>query len=433
MIDDFKPVRPRKKSLEAQTNTPSKVETPKSTPESFKTPEQVAASDAVPAVEETQLSSPQPVQFDAPEPVKSDAKKSFASRLKLTWPPSKKEALVMLAVIVVVGSGLGGFILTRQGPAPVAAVPKTIAKKVAPPAPTTVASTLSGLQVDPSLNARPVTAVMIENSTDARPQSGLGQASVVFEAIAEGGITRFLTLFQDTTPTDLGPVRSVRPYYLEWATSFDAPIAHVGGSPEALADIKTWGAKDLDQFFNAGAYHRITSRAAPHNVYTSLDNLLQLSASKGFTKSTFTGFPRKADQPTKVAPTEKSINFAISGPDYNAHYDYDATSNSYLRSEGGAPHMDASTNTQIRAKVVIGLVIPYAIQSDGKHSEYTTAGASGQAYVFQDGKLTIGTWSKATRTSQFVFTDAAGKVIALNAGPTWLTAVSAANKITAAP
>ncbi|MCP5939883.1 DUF3048 domain-containing protein, partial [Klebsiella pneumoniae] len=85
------------------------------------------------------------------------------------------------------------------------------------PKPTTVANTLTGLQVAPDVNQRPVTGVMIENSTDARPQSGLDQAGVVFEAIAEGGITRFLALFQDTQPDYVGPVRSSRPYYVQWA------------------------------------------------------------------------------------------------------------------------------------------------------------------------------------------------------------------------
>jgi len=117
--------------------------------------------------------------------------------------------------------------------------------------PTTEASKLTGVQVDPAVNQRPTTAVMIENSTAARPQSGLDQAGVVFEAIAEGGITRFEAIYQDSQPAYLGPVRSVRPYYIQWALGFDAAIAHVGGSPEALSDIKTWNAKDLDQFAQA--------------------------------------------------------------------------------------------------------------------------------------------------------------------------------------
>src|SRR5581483_6348891 len=115
--------------------------------------------------------------------------------------------------------------------------------------PTTVASTLTGLPVDPSVNKRQVTAVMIENSLDARPQSGLDQAGIVFEALAEGGVTRFMALFQDTQPDYIGPVRSARPYYIQWLLGYDAAYAHVGGSPDALNDITAWHVKDLNQFY----------------------------------------------------------------------------------------------------------------------------------------------------------------------------------------
>jgi hypothetical protein len=123
---------------------------------------------------------------------------------------------------------------------------------------------------------------------------------------------------------------------------------------------------------------------------------------------------------------------AISSAQYNIHYDYDAPTNSYRRSLAGAPHMDAAGNVQINPKVVIGLVTPFSIQADGKHSEYGTIG-SGQAYIFQDGILTIGTWNKPDIKSVMTFTDANGLALALNAGQTWLTAVANPEKITSAP
>jgi hypothetical protein len=108
------------------------------------------------------------------------------------------------------------------------------------------------------------------------------------------------------------------------------------------------------------------------------------------------------------------------------------TSNSYNRSEGGAAHTDADSGTQISPKVVIALIMPYSIESDGYHSSYATIG-SGQAYVFQDGTVSIGTWSKPDAKTQFSFTDAAGKPLLLNPGQTWLTAVSDATKVSYAP
>lgn len=393
--------------------------------EVFRTPEEVAAEqdfgDPTPAGSGNELP-----KLEKPAP----PKRGWREKLALHWPPGKKEWITLAVVVLLIGGGIG-FALTRHHSKPVA---KTQPAKAAPKAvkqPTTVPSTLSGLPVDPSVNNRPVTGVMIENSTDARPQAGLSQANVVFEAIAEGGITRFLALYQDTAPDNIGPVRSVRPYYELWALGFDAGLAHVGGSPEALADIKAWNVRDLDQFYNSGAYHRITSRVAPHNVYTSIAALNQVETSKGYTSSKFTGFQRKAEAPSK-APNAKSINLTLSGPLYNVHYDYAAASNSYARSEAGAPHIDANTNAQISPKVVIALVMPYSLEADGYHSDYSTIG-NGPAYIFQDGNVTTGHWAKTSGYSQFTFTDDAGKPIKLNPGQTWLTAISGTDRINYSP
>jgi hypothetical protein len=273
---------------------------------------------------------------------------------------------------------------------------------------------------------------MIENSPDARPQSGLDQAGVVYEAIAEAGITRFLALFQESSPAVLGPVRSSRPYYLDWAMAFDASYAHVGGSPDALQRIKDIGVKDLDQFYNPGPYHRISSRFAPHNMYTSLAGLRDLSNSKGYTKSTFTPFPRKEKEEPSKSPTAKSINFGVSGADYNVHYDYDPASNTYKRSEGGEVHVDNETKAQLSPKVVIALAMPYSLMADGYHSDYQTTG-SGNMLVFQDGNVYPGTWSKAGPKDQFVFTGQDNKPLALNPGQTWISVLSDISKATYQP
>jgi hypothetical protein len=268
---------------------------------------------------------------------------------------------------------------------------------------------------------------MIENSIDARPQSGLGEAGVVFEAVAEGGVTRFLALFQDTAPDNVGPIRSARPYYVSWDMGFDAAYAHVGGSPDGLADITSWGTKDMNQFYNSGSYHRTSDRVAPHNVYTSISTLNQLEAAKGFTSS-YTGFTRAKKDAPVAAPNATSIDFHLSGFTYDPHYDYVAASNSYNRSEAGAAHVDANTGNQISPKVVIAMEVSLAqgaLDSSGAYySDYTTVG-SGTAYIFQNGTEITGTWSKASNNAQITFTDAAGQPIPLNPGQTWISAVTA--------
>ncbi|HEU5004812.1 MAG TPA: DUF3048 domain-containing protein [Candidatus Saccharimonadales bacterium] len=312
----------------------------------------------------------------------------------------------------------------------------TLHKGKKTPAINTVASPLTGVQVAPDLAKRPVTGIMIENSTDARPQSGLQDAGVVYEAVAEAGITRFLALFQDARPQYIGPVRSLRPYFIDYAAPYQASIVHVGGSPDALSEVENGNYRNLDQFFNGDYFTRISARAAPHNVYTGFDLLDKLNQSKGYTSSTFTSWPRKKDSRPKT-PTTTSIDLAISSEAYHVHYDYDAGSNSYLRSEGGAPHVDLvsasdAAGVQLKPKVVIALVVPLgqgALDASGAYySNYQTYG-SGIAYVFQDGGVTQGTWTKDGTTGPLQFTDENGHALNLNAGQTWVTLVSDTSQV----
>jgi hypothetical protein len=419
MDSDLKPAgRSAKPSKAAEPKAKTETET-------FRTPEEVAADQAF----DTSVDSTQQNRGGAAQAKTNKPGSSWKEKLTLHWPPRRKEGVVLLVILLLVVGGSAGYGLTHRAK-PVAATVKPIPKVT--PQTKTVPSTLTGLPVDPSVNQRTVTGVMIENSIDSRPQSGLSQAGAVFEAIAEGGITRFLALYQDTAPDNVGPIRSARPYYAQWVLGFDAGYAHVGGSPQALADIKAWGVRDLDQFANGGSYHRISSRAAPHNVYTSIAALNQLEVSKGYLTSTFSGFVRKPKEAPLKQPTAKTIDLSISGPLYGVHYDYIAGTNSYNRSEAGAPHVDAEGGTPLSPKVVIALVMPYSLAADGYHSDYSTIG-SGPVFIFQDGMVTTGQWTKAANTSQFTFADAAGKPIKLNAGQTWLTAVSNVGAVVYAP
>ena len=326
-----------------------------------------------------------------------------------------------MIIVLVTGGVVSGIKLYRQSRTlpPVVESEKPVEAPPEPPKPVTEPSRLTGIEISLELNKRPVTGVIIENSPDARPQSALKDAGVVFEAVAEGGITRFLALYLEAQPEHIGPVRSARPYYLDFLVPFDAAIAHVGGSPEALAQIRNEGIKDLDQFHNSGAYQRVSSRYAPHNVYTSMAKLDSVNQAKGFTSSNFTGFQRKAEAPS-AQPTARSIDFTISSFLYNVHYDYDPTTNSYNRVMAGKPHTDERSGTQLSSKVVIALMMGKGIASDGLHTTYATTG-SGQMFVFQDGVVTEGTWQKTDRKSQFVFTDSAGAPMKLNPGQTWVT------------
>jgi hypothetical protein len=421
MIDGIQPPRrPAGVKKTAKITRDEEVSEP-----AFRPPEAIAAEETS---DMTSEESAEPKKFTPP----AGAKKARKSPIAWFKGLGKKQKIIAVVVLVIVLASLGGgaFALFNK-PAPKPAPTPVVEKKEEPPKQVPIYSPLTGIAVSKEQSLLPVTAIMIENSPDARPQAGLNEAGVVFEAIAEGGITRFLTLWQEAQPDYVGPVRSVRPYYVDWLQGFDAAVAHVGGSPEALQKIKSEGVKDLDQFYNTGPYRRVNTRVAPHNMYTSLAGLIDLQKKKGWTSSTFTGFPRKVEKPSD-APTARAIDIVISGPLYNVHYDYDLTTNSYKRSEGGKPHVDERSKAQISPKVVVAIVIPYSIQGDGIHSSYGTIG-SGKAYIFQDGNSVEGTWEKTSSKSQIVFKDAAGVPLTINPGQTWITATSIASNVTYRP
>lgn len=290
------------------------------------------------------------------------------------------------------------------------------------PKPVIYYSPLTGEQVpNEAATKQTVTAIMIENSPDARPQSGIKQAGVVYEAIAEGGITRFLTLHQQDKPQMIGPVRSLRMYYVDWLAPYNASVAHIGGSLFALREVRNGNYRDIDQFFNAGTYWRATDRYAPHNVYTSFAKLDALNAAKGYNESTFTGFTR-TDGKASETPNATSITINISSPLYNTSYAYDKATNRYVRSLGGAPHLDREDG-QITPSVVIAMKVNMTrILEDGYREDITTTG-SGAATIFQNGVAQEVTWNKASRAAQITFTDANGKDVPLLRGQTWISAV----------
>jgi Protein of unknown function (DUF3048) N-terminal domain/Protein of unknown function (DUF3048) C-terminal domain len=384
----------------------------------FRGPNTVAAH------EETQPATTTAGELLPQEPPKP--KRSLKTWLKNL---SKKQKILLgiTAGVLVIAAGVGAYFLFFHDSKPPAKPIVRREEKPEPPPPTTVPSTLTGLEVDPSVNERPTTAIMIENSLDARPQAGLNQAGVVFEAIAEGGITRFIAIFQDSEPDYIGPVRSVRPYYIQWAMGFDAAIAHAGGSTQALNDLKAWGAKDLNH--HNSYFWRVNNRVQPHNLYTSIAKLREYETSKGFGKANYTGFARKAEAPS-AAPTAKGIDLNISTANFKVRYDYDQATNSYKRGVGGKAHTDEKSGAQLAPKVVIALILPQG--KSGVYTTYQTIG-SGQVYVFQDGIVNEGTWRKDGNGSQIIFTDMAGQPLKLNPGQTWITALGSASNMTYAP
>jgi hypothetical protein len=338
-----------------------------------------------------------------------------------TW--LKTNPKIVLPIVVLFLAVLGGgliYWMNSTKPAGVATVkPQPPAP---PPPPKKFYSPLTGLEAAEADTKRPVTGVMIENSPEARPQSGLKESGVVFESVAEGGITRFLALFQETKPGLLGPVRSVRPHYASWVAAFDAGLAHVGGSSIPLQKLRSGQIKDLDQFFSAGSYYRANDRYAPHNVYTTDDRLQALNQSKGYTSSTYTAWARKKEATPSATPTARTITVPVSTGLFTVNYDWDQASNTYLRKVGGLPHNDREKG-QLSPKVVIVLQVPHDVIRDTNGYRYPEVIGSGKGWLYQDGVVAEIRWAKVGDKEQISFTDAAGKVFELNPGQTWITAI----------
>jgi hypothetical protein len=349
------------------------------------------------------------------------------------WVSNHKKLSIALAVLIVLlltGGGVALYCaLNPKAPKPVIKLPIVSAPAPAPAKPKFY-SPLTGREVaDEGATHRSVTGIMIENSEWARPQSGLNDAGVVFEAIAEGGITRFAALYQDTAPKLIGPVRSVRPYYIDWMAAFDATIVHIGGSANALKEVRNGSYKDADQFFNAQYFWRTTDRFAPHNVYTDFSKLDKLNADKGYVSSNFTGWPRKEDVPP-TSPNASKIDITISSDYFNVHYDFDKGCDCYDRYVGGAKQLDRESGQNAKPKVVIAMKIPTEIGFEDGYREQMTDLGNGTAYIFQDGTVTVGTWTKPDKKNQIQFKNDKGDEVKLNRGQTWISVTAPEKSVT---
>lgn len=323
-------------------------------------------------------------------------------------------------------------------------------------------------------SARRPLAVMIENHAEARPQSGLQNADIVYEAVAEGGITRFMGVFYcgivdgSTNTYDIGPVRSARTYFLDLASEYsDYPLyAHVGGAncsapkdpitgkqsgpcttnkkAQAIEQISnygwnnkgTWG--DLSQFSLSYKVCRREpdrlgdTRATEHTMYCSTKELWNTAANRGLTNLTQINnqswdknyqswnFSQADSVSANPSTPTFSFDFWTGYKEYSVTWNYDKNSNSYLRSNGGQPHIDFNTQKQISTKnVVVEYVKETRSIDEHGHLLYDVIG-SGTGYLFENGNKTDITWTKKNRTSRTVFKDSAGKEVKFVPGQIWI-------------
>lgn len=328
-------------------------------------------------------------------------------------PKTKKKRIILGVAVILLVAGLLFWLMKGDGTDVVEEITQPNKKYY---------SQLTGTEVEKDVSEEPILGVMIENSEEARPQSGLDNAGIVFETVTEGGITRYLLLFQENKPEQLGPVRSVRPAFVDWAMGFDASIAHVGGSELALKMIEDRGgeeAKDMNEFFHADSFFRNPSREAPHDAYAKSAALVALQKELEHKTSEFDEIPR-TDGTASASPTASTITLQFSDPIFGAAFTFDPSKNSYTRSLGGIPHLDANTSAPITVRNLI--VFKQDIQSGST--------GKGTATLFKDGVSQDINWEQTSYTSRIKFTDKTGTEVALNRGDTWISVLPLSGTVT---
>lgn len=344
--------------------------------------------------------------------------------MALLWRITRHQliALAIGLVFLLVVVSLGLWRPTARRPLPLAAGP-TVVVPEGTGSPVVAMRALDGVPTDPAAARLRPWAVMIDNHVDARPQAGLEHAAVVYEAVAEGGVTRLLAVFDPTVDAPrIGPVRSARPYYAAWAAEYGALYVHSGGSPEALESLARMDIINVEEISAAGVYFwRDQQRAAPHNLYTSADRLRQFSADRDIgAAAEFSAWPRKDDAPLAERPDSgRAIKIKFSTPAFAVTYRYQRESNRYARWQGTAPHRTADGAELAASTVVVQHVNAVVTDRVGRREVGTQRG--GAAEVYTDGVAHPARWQVRDGRTQWLAGD--GTPLALNAGPTWVEVV----------
>ncbi len=336
-----------------------------------------------------------------------------------TWQALLGAAALLLLIVIV------GVMLSRRH------TNTNVAGDRAPePSPTPqitlVPAPLSGQMVPIDIPARSPWAIVIENFPSVRPQSGLSAADIVFEAPTEGGITRFLVFFQSQFPgADIGPVRSARPYFNDWASSFHALYSHSGGTSEALAQLKGgYGAlTDVNEFYNADAYARLPEYQAPHNLFTSAERFWNYLIARDIPRTT--KVPKLTfTKPKNPGQSAASVTIPYYPAEYRVRYDWREADKSYLRAVGGTTQFDATTNLPLHVTNVLVMVTDITpVPRDPLLKVNLRTTGTGEVILFSRGQRYEGTWSKADLTSPLEFMGEGSEPLPLEPGNTWISVI----------
>jgi hypothetical protein len=305
----------------------------------------------------------------------------------------------------------------------------------------------SGLDISDTVgNSRPI-AVMVENTPDARPQSGLIYADIVFEVVDEYGVTRYVVVYSSYDAEIVGPVRSARLYYAEIARSFDPIYAFWGTYTEAYKVIEDLGLDVLTPLGDQSGNSTVVANTSSGWRDTSRSNITEHTAFMSTIKlkedAEELGYPLEGGQsPLRfkidVVDSERGNinNIAINFSDQNAYktnFEYNKEENTYYKYLAGSPHTDYETGKQIKVNNVIVMITDIEGPIDeAQHMAVRTTGTSdiGKAFFFMDGNVIEGTWERTSAFDPFKYKDDDGNIVLFNRGSTWVALIQDTNRLT---
>jgi len=291
---------------------------------------------------------------------------------------------------------------------------------------------LTGVPTEERIVDRPI-VVMVENSPAARPQTGLHEADLVYEVLAEGEITRFIAVYQSVKSEEIGPVRSIRPYFVRLGQAVDGILVHAGWSQEAMNLMVKHKLNHLDQVYGDHDYYwRDKSHKAPHNLYTSIELIRKGAEKKKFraewTDPVMTFVPAAEDVPAFAGETASDVTIPyIRG--YEVGYEYDAASKTYLRTMEGEPHTDKKTGERLAAANVLVVEAKHRIVDDVGRREVDVDGP-GKGVLLQAGVKRDVVWELKNGVIRAYDREGAITDLPLLPGKTWVQIVPDLSKVT---
>jgi hypothetical protein len=371
------------------------------------------------------------------------------------FPPKKKILISVLSIlgILIIGGGITYFAILKEADLSDLNLSNLISALLTrdkdfknithdePDEPRSIESPLNGRLFTKSewdnISKRYPVAVMIENHISARPQAGYNDADIVFEALAEGGITRTMPIFWSNDVESIGPIRSARQYFIEWFMPYDPLFMFIGyaeGDPdnyyrEVDAGRSLWE-YEIKGLNTSGSFWRVTHKASPHNAYSSTETLYNLADSLGYNEKPedIESLEFKEDSPLEERgeSTTATIQFfdrLSNNGLYDITWEYDRASNTYLRFNNSTPYTDENTGEQVYAKNVVIMRNDMTSTYDFKaHIIIDTIG-EGDATVLRDGQVINCTWKKEDLYSRIHLYNTEGEEIELNRGIIWYESV----------